>query len=148
MFNKIINTDNAKSTVLIRLMVGVVFVSEGMQKFIFPASRGAGRFEKISLPDPELLGSFVGTFEIVCGAMILIGLFTRVASVPLIIIMIVAIATTKADLFTNEGFWEMMHGSRTDWAMLLGSIFLFVKGGGFGSIDRTVLNARISGHAI
>lgn len=136
MFNKFLNTDNSKTTILIRLMVGAVFLSEGIQKFLFPDELGAGRFAKIGLPSPEFLGSFVGTFEIICGALILIGLLTRFASVPLIIIMLVAIATTKAEVLADKGFWEMLHGSRTDWAMLLGSIFLLIKGGGFYSIDR------------
>ena len=92
------------------------------------------------MPSPEFLGSFVGTFEILCGVLILIGLFTRLASIPLIVIMLVAIATTKAEVLANQGFWEMMHGSRTDWSMLLGSIFLLIKGGGFYSFDK-ILNA-------
>lgn len=135
MFKNIIQTDSSKTTIIIRLIVGAVFLSEGIQKFLFPAIRGAGRFEKIGLPSPEFLGSFVGTFEILCGAFILIGLLTRLASIPLIIIMLVAIATTKADVLANQGFWEMMHGSRTDWSMLLGSIFLLIKGGGYWSED-------------
>lgn len=140
MFSKIIHTDSAKTTILIRLIVGTVFLSEGIQKFLFPAARGAGRFEKIGLPSPESLGSFVGTFEILCGACILLGLLTRLASIPLIIIMLVAIATTKADIFANQGFWEMLHGSRTDWAMLLGSLFLLIKGGGYWSLDKQLMN--------
>jgi len=140
MFKKLIHTDNSKATIIIRLIVGAVFLSEGIQKFLFPAIRGAGRFEKIGLPSPEFLGSFVGTFEILCGVLILIGLFTRLASIPLIVIMLVAIATTKAEVLANQGFWEMMHGSRTDWSMLLGSIFLLIKGGGFYSFDK-ILNA-------
>ena len=135
MFQKIINTDNSKTTIIVRLIVGVIFLSEGIQKFLFPAIRGAGRFEKIGLPSPEFLGSFVGTFEILCGAFVLLGLFTRLASIPLIIIMLVAVATTKAEVLDNQGFWEMMHGSRTDWSMLLGSIFLLIKGGGYWSVD-------------
>lgn len=134
--DKIIQTDSSKTTILIRLIVGAVFLSEGIQKFLFPAIRGAGRFEKIGLPAPEFLGSFVGSFEIVCGALILLGLFTRLASIPTIVIMLVAIATTKADVLNNEGFWAMMHGSRTDWSMLLGSIFLLIKGGGEWSLDK------------
>lgn len=63
MFERIIHTDSAKTTILIRLMVGAVYLSEGIQKFLFPAIRGAGRFEKIGLPSPEFLGYFVGTFE-------------------------------------------------------------------------------------
>lgn len=138
MFIKFLNTDNSKTTILIRLMVGAVFFSEGIQKFLFPADLGAGRFAKIGLPSPEFLGSFVGSFEILCGALVLFGLLTRFASIPLIIIMLVAIATTKAEVLADKGFWEMLHGSRTDWAMLLGSIFLLIKGGGLWSIDKRI----------
>lgn len=138
MLKKVIHTDQSKTTILIRLMVGLVFLSEGIQKFLFPAIRGAGRFEKIGLPYPEFLGSFVGFFEILCGALILFGLFTRLASIPLIIIMLVAIVTTKAEVLANKGFWELLHGSRTDWSMLLGSFFLLIKGGGLWSIDNRI----------
>lgn len=138
MFKKIIHTDHSKTTILIRLMVGAVFLSEGIQKFLFADTLGAGRFEKIGLPSPEFLGNFVGSFEIVCGILILIGLLTRLASIPLIIIMLVAITTTKSEVLAEKGFWEMMHGSRTDWAMLLGSIFLLIKGGGYWSVDKTL----------
>ncbi|MDR7132673.1 putative membrane protein YphA (DoxX/SURF4 family) [Algoriphagus sp. 4150] len=134
--DKILRTSEDKSILLIRLMVGAVFLSEGIQKFLFPAIRGAGRFEKIGLPSPEFLGAFVGAFEILCGALILIGLLTRLAAIPTLIIMLVAIATTKSEVLADEGFWSMMHGSRTDWAMLLGSIFLIIKGGGKWSVDR------------
>ena len=134
-FYKIISTDTSKTTLLIRLMVGVVFLSEGIQKFFFPALRGAGRFEKIGLPAPEFLGSFVGTFEILCGILVLMGFLTRLASIPLMIIMVVAVSTTKIDILINEGFWSMMHASRTDWAMLLGSLFLFFRGGSYWSLD-------------
>jgi len=136
MFQKIINSDNSKTTILIRLMVGSIFLSEGIQKFLFPVIRGAGRFEKIGLPLPEFLGSFVGAVEIVCGTLILLGLFTRLASIPTLIIMLVAIATTKSEVLVNDGIWVMMHGSRTDLSMLLGSIFLIIKGGGDCSIDK------------
>jgi putative oxidoreductase len=117
-------------------MVGAVFVSEGIQKFLFPDKLGAGRFAKIGLPNPEFLSPFVGTFEIICGSLVLIGLLTRMAAIPLIVIMLVAIATTKADVLANDGFWDMMHGSRTDWSMILGSVFLLIKGGGRWSVDQ------------
>jgi uncharacterized membrane protein YphA (DoxX/SURF4 family) len=120
-------------------MVGAVFLSEGIQKFLFPETLETGRFAKIGLPIPEFLGSFVGSFEIVCGALVLFGLLIRFASVPLIIIMLVAIATTKAEVLADKGFWEMLHGSRTDWAMLLASIFLLIKGGGRWSLDNRIL---------
>jgi putative oxidoreductase len=139
MFEKLIYTDNAKTTIIIRLMVGAVFLSEGIQKFLFPDTLGAGRFEKIGLPMHEFLGVFVGSFEILCGLLILLGLITRLASIPLIIIMLVAFATTKTAVLAEKGFWEMLHGSRTDWSMLLGSIFLLIKGGGFFSIDKKIM---------
>ena len=130
MLKRIVQTDHSKTTIIIRLMVGLVFLSEGIQKFLFPVLRGSGRFEKIGLPSAEFLGTFVGSFEIICGALILLGLFTRLAAIPTLIIMLVAIATTKVGILANDGFWAMMHGSRTDWAMLLGSLFLITKGSG------------------
>lgn len=135
----LLRTDNAKTTIIIRLVVGAVFLSEGIQKFLIPEIRGAGRFEKIGLPSPEFLGGFVGFFEIICGLLILLGLFTRFASIPLIIIMMVAFAVTKSAVFIDEGFWALLHGSRTDWSMLLCSIFLLIKGGGKWSLDRMII---------
>jgi uncharacterized membrane protein YphA (DoxX/SURF4 family) len=120
---------------LIRLMVGAVFLSEGLQKFITPEKTGVGRFTKIGLPSPELLGPFVGSVEIVCGLLVLLGLFTRFAVVPLIIIMFVALATTKYPILRDEGFWAVAHAMRTDWSMLLGSIFLLIVGSGGFSLD-------------
>jgi putative oxidoreductase len=138
MFQKLLQNNHSKTTIIIRLMVGAVFLSEGIQKFLFPAIRGAGRFDKIGLPSPEFLGSFVASFEVLCGAFILLGLLTRLASIPTIIIMLVAFATTKAEVLNNDGFWVMMHGSRTDWAMLLGSIYLLIKGSGKWSLDNLI----------
>lgn len=138
MFRKLLKTDNSNTTVLIRLLVGAVFFSEGIQKFLFPLVNGAGRFEKIGLPWPEFLGPFVGTVEIICGALILIGLMTRVAAMSTLIIMIVAILTTKIPILNSSGFWEMAHAARTDWSMLLGSIFLIFRGGGGWSLDKGI----------
>ena len=124
------------AVILIRLMVGAVFLSEGIQKFLYPATRGAGRFEKIGLPAPEFLGPFVGAFEVVCGALVVIGPFTRLAVIPFVIIMGIAIWTTKIPILLEEGFWAAAHEARTDWAMLLGSLFLLIRGGGKWSADR------------
>jgi putative oxidoreductase len=143
MFTKFILTDTDKTTILIRLMAGAVFLSEGIQKFLFADTLGSGRFKKIGIPNPEFFGPFVGTFEITCGILILIGLLTRFAAIPLIIIMLVAIGTTKATVLANDGLWEMLHGSRTDWAMLLGSIFLLIKGGGKWSLDNSIAQSKI-----
>ncbi len=87
MFKRLLYTDTSKTTLLIRLMVGIVFLSEGIQKYLFPALRGVGRFENIGLPSPEFLAYFVGAFEIIGGILVLIGLFTRFGSLPLFIII-------------------------------------------------------------
>ena len=142
MFIKNLSTQNSVAITVIRLMVGIVFLSEGLQKFLFPALRGSGRFENIGFPFPEFIGSFVGSFEIICGLLVLFGLFTRFAAIPLLIIMLTALLTTKLPILINDGFWEMMHASRTDWAMLLGSIFLIIQGGGKYSIDRLLLKEK------
>lgn len=136
MLRRVLNTDHFATTILIRLMVGGVFLSEGIQKFLFPAELGAGRFAKIGLSDPEFLGTFVGSIEIVCGTFILFGFLTRIAAFPVVIIMLAAIVFTKFGIFEKNGLWKMLHESRTDWSMLLGSIFLLIRGGGKWSIDR------------
>jgi putative oxidoreductase len=131
------------AVILIRLAVGAVFLSEGIQKFLFPAELAAGRFAKIGLPNPELLGPFVATFEVICGAAVLAGALTRLAVVPLITIMLVALTTTKVPILVNKGFWAMAHEARTDWSMLLGSIFLLIVGAGPWSVDQ-LLGSRAS----
>lgn len=132
---RITHTSAPAATLLIRIMVGAVFVSEGIQKFLYPAEVGAGRFAKIGLPLPETLAPFVGSFEIVCGALVLLGVVTRIAVIPLLIIMATAILSTKVPIFDQSGFWKMAHDSRTDFAMTLGSIFLLVVGAGRLSWD-------------
>src|SRR5262245_17400595 len=117
-FGKLLKTDAPAATVLVRLVVGCVFLSEGLQKFLFPDSLGAGRFAKIGIPSPEVMGPFVGAFEVTCGALVLLGLLTRLAVVPLVVIMLVAIATTKVPILQQKGFWAMAHEARTDWSML------------------------------
>jgi putative oxidoreductase len=136
-------------TILIRLLVGLaVFFPEGIQKLIFPEVLGAGRFAGIGIPYPGLMGPFVGVVEIVCGALIIIGLFTRLAAIPLIIIMIVAIVSTKIPILLGHevwifhlpklgryGVWSMLHEGRADFTMLLASLYLLIEGGGRWSID-------------
>ncbi len=140
----VLQTDNDTTTIIIRVIVGVIFLSEGIQKFILPQERGAGRFEKIGFYYPEFFSSLVGSFEIVCGILIIIGLLTRLAVIPLIYIMLIALSTTKYKLFMATGFWNLLHESRTDWAMLLSSIFLLIKGGGKWSVDKTIYETSIN----
>lgn len=129
------NTRIPAAVILIRLMVGAVFVSEGIQKFLFPAEVGAGRFANIGIPAPNVVAPIVGGFEVGCGVLVVLGLFTRLAVLPLIAIMLTAIATTKFPILMNDGFWKMAHEARTDWSMLLGTLFLLIVGAGPWSID-------------
>ncbi len=143
-------------SILVRFLVGlVVFFPEGIQKLIFPGILGAGRFANIGIPYPELMGPFVGVVEMVCGALIILGLFTRLAAIPLIIIMIVAIISTKVPILLGHdlwlfhapklaryGFWSMMHEARADFDMLLGSIYLLIEGAGKWSLDALLSRDR------
>lgn len=132
---KLASTQAPRSVVLVRLLVGAAFLSEGIQKFLFPGEVGAGRFAKIGLPSPEFFGPFVGSFEIICGMLVLLGLFTRLAVIPLLTIMTVAFFSTKLPILMNSGFWKMAHEGRTDFAMVLGALFLLVAGAGAWSLD-------------
>lgn len=132
---RLLETRAPAAVVLIRLMVGAVFLSEGIQKFLFPEKLGAGRFAQIGIPAPAFFGPFVGAVEVACGALLLVGLLTRVAAIPLLADMAVAIATTKLPLLAQAGFWKMAHEARTDWCMLLGLLFLLLVGAGARSLD-------------
>jgi putative oxidoreductase len=121
---------------LIRSMVGAVFLSEGLQKFLFAAELGAGRFAKLGFPHPELLGPFVGATEIVCGVAVLLGAWLRLAVLPLLAIIVVAIATTKWPMLRTHGFWAAAHDGRVDFCVLMGLLFLLVKGAGRWSVGR------------
>jgi len=125
-------------TLLPRLIVGLIFLSEGIQKFLFPELVGTGRFEKIGFSEPEFWAYFVATFEIICGSLVLLGLLIRLASIPLFIIMVTAFITTKVPILMNEGFWRMAHEYRTDFAMTLLLIYLFIYGAGKCSVDSII----------
>lgn len=132
---RLLATNAPAAIILVRLIVGAVFLSEGIQKFLFPEALGVGRFAKIGIPAPEVMAPFVGVCEIVCGILFLFGLLTRYAAITMIIDMLVAISTTKVPMLLKDGFWKMAHEARTDWAMLLGSIFLLIVGAGVWSLD-------------
>lgn len=135
MFSPASITQASAATVLIRLSVGLIFLSEGIQKFLYPEALGVGRFAKIGIPWPAFSAPFVGYWEISCGLLLVVGLLTRLAAIPLIADMLVAIATTKIPLLLQTGFWSMAHEARTDFAMLCGTIFLVLVGAGSWSLD-------------
>lgn len=121
---------------LIRLAVGLIFFTQGILKYTDP-HMGVQRFTKIGFPSPDFTAHFVGTFEIGCGLLVLIGLGTRIASLPLLIINLTAIATTKIPELSRpaQGFWFMVSDARTDFAMLMGLLFLLSAGGGRWSAE-------------
>jgi uncharacterized membrane protein YphA (DoxX/SURF4 family) len=136
------------SVVLIRVVVGAVFLTEGVQKLLYPDELGVGRFMKIGIPAPEVMGPFVGAVEIVCGGLLILGLLTRLAAIPLLINISTAIVSTKIPMLLGHGFWRftlaklprygflsMMHEARTDLSMLLGLLFLLIVGAGAWSMD-------------
>src|ERR1700733_1085301 len=106
---KILRSSAPAATVLIRVMVGGVFLWEGIQKFLFPEALGVGRFIKIGIPAPQFFAPFVGVVEIVCGSLLILGLLTRPAAIPLLIDISVAIFTTKIPMAAKSGFWAAMH---------------------------------------
>ncbi len=157
---RVLASDAPAATLLIRLMVGGVFLAEGVQKFLSPARLGSGRFEKIGLPAPEVLGPFVGTTESICGLLVLVGLLTRLAVLPLIATMLVAMVTIKLPILLGHAFWglnlrelpsygflSMAHEARTDLSMLLGATFLLIVGAGPRAWDAALRRRLLAGHA-
>jgi putative oxidoreductase len=141
------STRASQFVILIRILVGWVFVSEGIQKFLFQSELGVGRFARIGIPLPEVMAPFVGAVEIVGGALILIGLASRAASFPLLISMLVAITTTKIPLLLHDGFWKMAHEARVDFSMLFGLLFLLFVNSGSYSVDSWYLQRRTKSRA-
>jgi putative oxidoreductase len=136
-------TQGPRSVLLVRIAVGLIFFTQGILKYVDP-NMGVVRFTKIGFPHPYFTAHFVGTFEILCGLLLLVGLWTRLVSIPLLIVITMAIATTKIpELFrANQGFWYMVSDARTDFAMFCCLVFLISVGGGSWSLD-----AKLAKHA-
>ena len=136
MINKILNLQSeVPAAVLIRVIVGYVFFVEGIQKYLYPDTLGIGRFIKIGIPYPHIMIHISAGAEIICGALLVIGLLTRLSTIPLIINISVAIISTKVMMFVQKGFWPAVHESRLDFTMLLSLIFLLIVGAGCCSVD-------------
>ncbi len=148
LWKKVCAPTGANANVLIRVVVGGVFLNEGILKFLYPVAQAAGRFAKIGIPYPDFFGPFVGTVETVCGAMLILGLLTRPAAIALFIDISVAIFTTKIPVLLGHGylgfslmklehygFLSMIHEARTDFSMWFGLLFLLVTGPGRLSVD-------------
>jgi uncharacterized membrane protein YphA (DoxX/SURF4 family) len=134
------------STILIRLMAGGVFLSEGILKFVY-TNQGVGRFTKLGFPFPDATATAIGAFEIVGGLCLLAGFYTRLAALGFSIEMVVAMLTTKISLYLGTsplplpasppkvGIWAVLHETRSDYAQLLCCMFLVVVGAGALSLD-------------
>jgi putative oxidoreductase len=155
----LLKTSAPAATILVRVIVGWVFFSEGIQKFLYADALGAGRFAKIGIPSPEIMGPFVGVVEIVCGGLLIVGFLTRLAALPLLINISVAILSTKIPILLGHGywmftlpklprygFWSMMHEARTDFSMWMGLVFLLIVGAGSLSFDALMTRRTKSGH--
>jgi len=142
-FAQLTATRESGAVVWIRLYVGLIFIGEGFLKFLRPDSLGPGRFAKVDIPFSTFTAYLDGVFEIGCGAAILVGLLVRLATLPMIVDMIGAIAFTKvpllfgsAALYPKEhGVLDFFHEGRLEFAMLCGSIFLLIVGAGAYSLD-------------
>jgi putative oxidoreductase len=126
----------AGPVLFIRLAVGLIFLTQGVLKYTEP-KMGLIRFTHIGFPYPGFTALFVGGFEIVCGLLVLLGLFTRLATLPLLAVISTAIGTTKVpELFrSGQGFGFMISDARTDFAMMCCLLFLLCSGSGRWSLD-------------
>ena len=93
------------------------------------------------------MAPFVGVVEIVCGTLLLVGFLTRLATVPLLIDISVALHSTKIVTLPKNGLWSTLHEARTDVSMLLGLIFLLLVGGGSFALDVWLASRRLEGNA-
>jgi len=134
------------ATILIRLVAGGIFLSEGILKFVY-ANQGVGRFTKLAMPFPAFTATFVGGLEIVGGIMLILGLGTRLITIPFIVEMLVAMLSTKPALFLGTsplplpsappqiGVWAVLHEIRSEYGQLLSCLFLLLVGPGPWSLD-------------
>ena len=142
-----------KATILVRLMAGGVFLWEGILKFVY-TNQGVGRFTKIGIPAPHVTAAFVGVLEIVGGILLITGFLTRLISIPFVIEMLVAMATTKIALYLGTsplplppappkvGIWAVFHEIRSDYAQIMSVLFLGIVGPGPWSLDTVLARFR------
>jgi uncharacterized membrane protein YphA (DoxX/SURF4 family) len=128
--------------ILIRVMVGLVFLLEGTLKFLHPDALGAGRFASIGFPWPHYLAPVVGGIEIGGGAAILLNIYAGDAALALLIVILAAIVTTKIPILLGRplgpfaleklnvyGWLSFLHQARTDLCMLLGLLAVCIDSG-------------------
>jgi uncharacterized membrane protein YphA (DoxX/SURF4 family) len=137
--SQILSTGDDYKIIFIRLIVGLIFISEGIQKYLFLQIFGPGLFQEIGFSHAYFWAYFTGACEIIFGFLIVIGLLTRLASIPLLIIMITAFMTTKLPLLLHKGLWTFLHENNTEYALTVLLILLIIAGGGKWSVDLKIL---------
>ncbi len=138
---RILQTSNDGKMVFVRMIAGVVFVSEGIQKYLVVSLLGPSYFQDIGFGHPMFWSYFTGSFEIVCGLLVIAGLFTRIAAVPLLTIMITAYFTAKLPVLLDKGFLSFAQVYRVDYALTILIIMLLVYGAGRWSVDLRILRS-------
>ncbi len=130
-----LETGDDSKMIFIRLVVGIVFISEGLQKFSIVTAVGPAFFRELGFHYPVFWAHFTGASEMLCGTLVLVGLFTRLASIPLLVIMVVAFVTTKLPLLATKGLVAFAHEYRIDFLLTVLLLLLLIYGGGKWSLD-------------
>ena len=138
---RILQTSDDGKMVFVRMIAGVVFVSEGIQKYLVVSLLGPSYFQDIGFGHPMFWSYFTGSFEILCGLLVVAGLFTRIAAVPLLTIMITAYFTAKLPVLLDKGFLSFAQVYRVDYALTILIIMLLVYGAGRWSVDLRILRS-------
>jgi uncharacterized membrane protein YphA (DoxX/SURF4 family) len=129
--------------ILIRIIVAVVFISEGVLKFAWPGELGAGRFAHIGFAAPQVLAPVVGVVEIGAGAAVLANFYAGEAALCLLAVIVTAIVSTKVPILlgrplgpfavaknvSHTGVMGFLHEARTDLAMLFGLVAIAIDSG-------------------
>lgn len=114
-----------------RLTLGVIFIGSGWGK-LQNLAKVTEFFGELGIPAPAFNAVLVSSAELVCGALLLIGLLSRLAAIPLMVTMTVAILTAKRDALHSladlVGFEE--------WTYIVLALWIAVAGAGPLSVDR------------
>jgi putative oxidoreductase len=135
MKNLIISTNPNKTIIVIRFMIGIYFLAGGVLKLYMPGLQETGYFQNIGFASAGNIAITISIVEVVCGLLIIAGLYTRIAAITLLFTILFTFITGKVPIVYEEGFFLMAHLSRIDFALFLGCIFLVLTGSGYWSLD-------------
>ena len=132
---------------LVRIIAGIIFLTEGILKFVYPGELGSGRFAHIGLPMPQILAPFVAGVEIAAGAALILNAYAGAAAALLLCVIVTALVTTKIPILLGHGLGPFsipkntahtgllgfVHEARTDLAMLFSLIAILIDARGIGT---------------